>query len=138
MMLIIVTAIVAALGIVICWYGDRKYNKGMDMIGFFIGTIASIVLFTEIVLVVILNVGTAGKIASYESTYEVIVYQIENNIYDNDNDIGKESLYNQIQDWNAEIARGKAMQHDIWVGVFVPNIYDQFELIELEALHENR
>ena len=75
---------------------------------------------------------------SIDGENKTVIETLENDIYDNENDISKEGLYNQIQDWNAEIARGKAMQHDIWVGVFVPNIYDQFELIELEALKDGK
>lgn len=78
------------------------------------------------------NVGTAGLIALNQQRYESLTYQLENNLYDNDNDLGKKELYDQIQAWNEDLAEGKAMQHDIWVGAFYPNIFDEFEFIELK------
>ena len=78
------------------------------------------------------NVGTAGLIALNQQRYESLTYQLENNLYDNDNDLGKKELYDQIQTWNEDLAEGKAMQHDIWVGAFYPNIYDEFDFIELK------
>lgn len=78
------------------------------------------------------NIGIEGKIASCQQRYASLTYQLENNLYDNDNDLGKKELYDQIQAWNEDLAEGKAMQYDIWVGAFYPNIYDEFDFIELE------
>ena len=77
------------------------------------------------------NVGIEGEIAAYNARYESLVYQLENDIYDNDNDIGKRDLIVDIERWNADLAKGKADQDDLWIGIFVPNIYDEFEFIEL-------
>ena len=77
------------------------------------------------------NYDTRGLIASNKERYEILVYQLENNLYNNDNDLGKKELYNQIQEWNEDLAKGKAMQNDFWFGVFYPDIYDYFESIEL-------
>lgn len=77
------------------------------------------------------NIGIQGLIAANEQRYEALVYQLEYDLYDNDNDLGKKELYNEIRKWNEDLARGKAMQHDLWVGIFYPDIYDRFEFIEL-------
>lgn len=95
----------------------------------------SLLCFIAIVImtisIVVNNSGISGLIAANQQRYESLVYQLENDIYDNDNDLGKKELYNQIQAWNEDLAKGKALQHDIWVGIFWPDIYDQFEFIEL-------
>lgn len=77
------------------------------------------------------NAGNQGRIESRQQRYDSLVYQLENNLYDNDNDLGKKELYNEIREWNEDLARGKAMQHDLWFGMFYPDIYDNFKLIEL-------
>ena len=84
------------------------------------------------IIVIYNSIGIEGKIASCHQRYESLTYQLENNLYDNDNDLGKKELYDQIQAWNEDLAEGKAMQHDIWDGAFYPNIYDEFDFIELE------
>lgn len=78
------------------------------------------------------NAGARGSIGAYKERYESLMYQLENNLYDNDNDLGKKELYNQIQEWNEDLARGKAMQNDFWFGVFYPDIYDCFEFIDID------
>lgn len=96
-------------------------------------------LFFSVIIVLIMsifvidaNVGIAGKIASNEQRYEALVYQVENEIYENDNDVGKYELYNQVREWNEDLAKGKAMQNDFWLGIFYPDIFDKFEFIELK------
>ena len=79
------------------------------------------------------NVGVDGYIASNMVRYDSLVYQYENNIYDNDNDLGKRELIADIQDWNEDLAAYRVNQKDFWIGVYIPNIYDQFEFIELEV-----
>ena len=70
-------------------------------------------------------------LVSMQEKREALVYQLENDIYDNDNDLGKKELYSEITEYNCEIAEGKIMQDNIWVYNLYPNIYDDLELIEL-------
>ena len=62
--------------------------------------------------------------------YESLTYQLENNLYDNDNDLGKKELYDEIREWNEDLAYYKEIQDDFWLGIFYPNVFDQFEFIE--------
>lgn len=82
-------------------------------------------------VVIINNMGAKGVAAGRVQLHDSLVYQLENNLYDNDNDIGKQELYEKITEWNTDVARGKALQHDLWIGIFYPNIYDDFEFIKL-------
>ena len=76
-------------------------------------------------------IGIDAKVSGYQKRYEALTYQYENNFYDNDNDIGKKELVSEIQYWNSDLAYRKTIQRDFWVGIYYPNVYDQFEFIEL-------
>lgn len=78
-----------------------------------------------------ISVGEEGILASMQEKRAALVYQLENDIYDNDNDLGKKELYSEITEYNCEVADGKIMQDNIWVYNLYPNIYGELGLIEL-------
>ena len=78
------------------------------------------------------NTNVDAYVAENQMRYEMLVYQYENDIYDNDNDLGKRDLMEDIQKWNEDLAYNRKAQDDFWVGIFYPNVYDQFEFIELK------
>ena len=106
-------------------------NCGWGLIA--LGTIAA---FIADIIIIDSNAALDAKIAEKQQVRNSLVYQLENDIYENDNDLGKKNLYDQIQDYNSNLAYYKGVQDDFWLGIFYPDIYDQFEFIELESANE--
>ena len=114
-------------------WDNYPYNKDwIEVVLIFVSVASALVVLIMSIFVIIANVGVEGKIASSEQRYESLVYQVENEVYENDNDLGKYDLYNQVREWNEDLAEGKAMQNDFWFGIFYPDIFDEFEFIELK------
>ena len=122
-------AVASVVGAIFLWRWD-KYS-GWTVIGTCLSAIFIIIVFVMSVFVIDAHLGLEAKIASNQQIYDSLVYQLENDLYDNDNDLGKKELYNQIQEWNKDLAYNKHIQNDLWNGIFYPNIYDQFNYIEL-------
>ena len=78
------------------------------------------------------HLGVDGYVSQMNTRYEMLTYQYENDVYENDNDIGKRELITDIQSWNEDLAWYRENQRDLWIGVYIPNIYDQFEFISLD------
>lgn len=76
-------------------------------------------------------IGADASVAKWETQYESLTYQLENNLYDNDNDIGKKELMDEIREWNGNLAYCKEIQRNFWVGIYYPNVYDNLEFIPL-------
>lgn len=68
--------------------------------------------------------------AANQQLYDSLTYQLEHDVYKDDT-YGKSELYKQISKWNTDLAEGRALQDNIWIGVLVPNYYYDFEFIEL-------
>ena len=122
-----VCAIFFALG---AWLGSYGHDT-LGGISFAIGIVAAVVFISMLWTAFESCVGLKGKIAEKQVQYESLVYQLENDLYENSLS-GKKELYDQITEWNKEVAKGKILQHDIFLGAFYPNIYDNLEVIELE------
>ena len=131
--LMIILIVVGILAVVI---GNRLNNNTMwDMewllhTGFAISIIAATIALIMGIIIINSHTNIEAKIAENKQLYESLTYQLENNLYDNDNDLGKKELYNEIRDWNTDLAYYQNAQDDFWVGIFYPNIFDRFKFIE--------
>lgn len=128
---IFVAIVLVGIAGIIAYYntsvGEWCYVFGT--IGIVIGGIA---LAISLICIGDAYIGVDGYIAENQVRYDSLVYQYENDIYDNDNDLGKKELMNEIREWNEDLARHREIQDDFWIGIFYPNIFDQFEFIEYE------
>lgn len=128
----LIILVVSIIGIIL---GNHFYSDFADFCLYtsVITAIISAIVFVIMTIAVIdANIAIEAKISSNQQRYEALVYQVENEIYDNDNDLGKYDLYNQVREWNEELAKGKANQYNFWYGIFYPNIYDNFDYIKLK------
>ena len=104
-----------------------------DVIGGVSVTFAVVSFVASIILGVIAvsaSVGSESYLASMQEKRSALVYQLENDLYDNDNDFGKKELYSEITEYNCDVAEGKIMQDNIWVYNLYADVYDELELIE--------
>ena len=125
--LMVVGALLLILDYRSLFKNDWAINTGLTM-----SIIGWIAVLTSILIISISCIGLDAKVERYNARYESLVYQYENDIYDNDNDLGKKELMDDIQEWNEDVSYYKEMQYDFWLGIYYPNIYDQFEKIELK------
>ena len=119
------------LAIVFAYSWDFEWLGMLSAVLAFVAGIAAAIM---LVVIIVNNVGVEASIESNKQRYDSLVYQAENNMYDNDNDLGKKELVNQIQEWNEDLARGKILQDDFWVGIFYADIYDEFDYIPMTVL----
>lgn len=120
--------IIASIVFTVLCVRDEWDSFGLEMLCVmsWVGTFVLVVIFA------INYIGADARIESNIKRYESLTYQYENDIYDNDNDLGKKELMDAIQEWNEDLAFYKSIQNNFWVGILVPDIYDEFEFIELE------
>lgn len=126
---LVLLSFVVSLGLAI--YVEKRFGdySGPFLVIAVIGFIVAIIM---LIAIIVENTNVDAYVAENQMRYEMLVYQYENDIYDNDNDLGKRDLMEDIQEWNEDLAYHRKAQDDFWVGIFHPNIYDQFEFIELK------
>ena len=128
---LIATVVFTVLAIV---FFDSFDFEWVSMLSTIFSAIVGIAFAAMLIVVIVNNVGIDASIEANKQRYESLIYQAENNLYENDNDLGKKELANQIQEWNEDLARKKALQNDFWVGIFYADIYDEFNFIPMTVL----
>ena len=140
-MVLWISIFVAVICLVIFIISSNKYDGAWDAIN----AISLVFAITAFVLSmglggvsIIARAGADAYLASMQEKRSALVYQLENDIYDNDNDLGKKELYSEITEYNCDVAEGKIKQDNIWVYNLYSDVYDELELIEFpENLEED-
>ena len=140
-MILWISIVIAIIGCVLYPVSLSKFNDTWDVINFI--SLALAVLFgaSSAILgafAVSASVGSESYLASMQEKRSALVYQLENDLYDNDNDLGKKELYSEITEYNCDVAEGKIKQDNIWVYNLYSDVYDELELIEFpEKIEED-
>lgn len=129
MLFFVFIAILVISLVIFCKTSDRYL---INAICFTLVLLATIAVVVSLIIMGINYIGVDGYIAKMNTRYYTLVYQYENDIYDNDNDLGKRELMEDIQSWNEDLAANRERQDDFLIGIYWPNIYNQFEFIQLE------
>ena len=119
---------------VLAYKTKDDWNHDYDVAFCVGGMITGLAVFIMTIFILINVIGSPALIARSQQRYEILTHQVETGMYNNDNEYGKKELVNEIQEWNEDLAAGKTMQKNLWVGILYPNIYDEFEYIPLDNL----
>lgn len=131
-MLYWILLIIILLLILITYQLEENNHEILCAVSCFFTIIFGLVFIVLSIGMVCEYVNIDGRIEKYKTEYDLLIYQYENNIYDNDNDLGKKELMNDILEWNKNLTYMQKAQDDFWIGIFFADIYDQFEIIELD------
>ena len=129
-----ITLIVLLFSIMIMLISAEKNWDAVNYISIGLTVIAAVLCIVMIFIMVGAHLGNDGYVASMRQRYDALVYQAENHLYDDDIHVSKKELANQITSWNEDLAKGKINQKDQWIGIFVPDIYDEFEFIDISII----
>lgn len=106
----IMLAVTIVFGVLAYWvFHVYKYNLDIPgTISAIISSLAAIITLGMVVAICIIQLDALGNKESLQVTYKSLTYQMENNLYDNDNDYGKKELYDQITNYNQTVSKGKS------------------------------
>lgn len=103
--------------------------------GTILGGMSVVAIILSLVVFCVNYTGINGDIAEYKEHYNTLVFEVENNLYKDDvTATSCHELVKEIQKWNCDLAKRKENQRDFWIGIYIPDIYDDFEFISLDGL----
>ena len=136
--------LIIGIGLIVlgCIDWDYEKNKFFDFLYDnddtlkFIGGITTFISgFIMIIMITILccmYIDIDARVEQSKETFDAITYKVESGVCRDEFGLLNKEVIDEIQSWNESIIYNQKMQNDFWVGVFYPNIYDQFETIDYE------
>ena len=148
--LLCLAILIIGIGLIVigCIDWDYEKNKLFDFLYDnddtlkFIGGITTFISgFIMIIMIIILccmYIGIDARVEQSKETFDAITYEVESGACRDEFGLLNKEVIDEIQSWNESIIYNQKMQNDFWVGVFYPNVYDQFETIDYEKYSRDK
>lgn len=122
------------------WFDTRNENKlrkflyqNDDIIecsGWVTVVVSGIIIAIMFMVFACDYIGVNAQVEKTKEQYNAITYKVESGACRDEFGLLNKEVIDEIQDWNESITYYKNIQKDFWIGIFIPNVYDQFETID--------
>ena len=111
-----------------------------EFLGDFVGYVISIISGLAVIISLFLIIGEYTTMDSYlEKTreqYKAITYKIESDACRDEFGLLNKEVIDEIQEWNKDVRFYQNIQDNFWLGIYYPNVFDEFETIEYESFEK--
>ena len=70
--------------------------------------------------------------------YKAITYKIESDTCHDEFGLLNKEVIDEIQEWNKDVRFYHNIQDNFWLGIYYPNVFDEFETIDYESFEKNK
>ena len=113
----------------------RLRRARLDDVGAGMTVIFGFIMILALVAMAINYIGVDAEIAKNQQHRDFLVAQYKTGIYDN-SVYSQYNLLQKIDEWNCDLAEMQKLTHDYWVGIFVPDYYDDLEYITVNLFED--
>lgn len=132
MIVVLITIAILLFGIFCTFYMDHSIHSWPDVCSSLCSSLGGIALVIELTLLLVANANLIGNQAAMEAGRETLIYQLENETYKNDNNIGTTELFSSIAEYNGKVLKIQAGRKNPWINWFYAPYGEDLELIDLE------
>ena len=101
-----------------------------------VGKVVAVISGIIVAIMIFILCGQYMSVDAYleknRETYKALTYKIENNSCRDEFGLLSKELIDEVQEWNQDVRYYQKIQRNFWVGIFYPNVYDEFETIGYE------
>lgn len=138
-MLLWTTVGLAVVGFMIYQIGGKikkwRVRHCMEDVGGGMTVIFSLILAFMLIVMAITYTGVDAEIAKKQQHHDFLVAQYKTGIYDS-SVYSQYNLLQKIDEWNCDLAEKQKLTHNYWVGIFVPDYYDDLEYITVNLFED--
>lgn len=96
--------------------------------------VSGIIVAIMLIVIISNNFGAQGEKLSNQQTYDSLIYKSQTESIRDEFGIVNKEYIDEVQAWNENVVKYKSWQRDFWIGIFIPNIYDDLETIDLDSI----
>lgn len=140
--------IILAVGICLIKIGDKYWDRDKHPFLYYnddniklAGTITSVIsVFAIIVMsicIIYSHTNVEANLEKDREIYNALTYKMESTTCRDEFGFLSKEVIDEVQEWNKYVRYYQSAQDDFWVGIFYPNVFDEFETIDYESYNNN-
>lgn len=135
MLFVIIPAVCLVVSIVLYVLNEEYwYNDSLEFSMLFTSVMSGLILLIAGGVLFTVHLTADADVAKNQIAHDTIVYQIENEVFNNDNDIGKTELIEKVVTWNSWVEQNRVYNDSIWFNWFIPDKFLQFDTIDYSSI----
>lgn len=132
MIVVLITIAILLFGIFCTFYKNHSRHSWPDVCSTLFSSLGGVALAIELVVIIASHANAIGDQAAMEAERETLIYQMENETYKNDNNIGTTELFSSIAEYNGKVLKIQAGRKNPWINWLYVPYGEDLELIDLE------
>lgn len=136
--------IILAVGIGLIVVGSKKWDRekhyflykhdyDIGTVGNWTTGISAVVLVIMLFILCCQHINVDAYVEKNKEIYEGITYKVTSGACRDEFGLLSKEVIDEVQEWNKDVRFYKVAQRDFWIGIFYPNVFDQFETIDYES-----
>lgn len=131
-MLFWLCVIILVVSIIVNVVSNSNGWDGLEMGSAFITAIIGITVIIMLICLCVQYSAVDADIAKNEELYKAITYKVESGACRDELGLLSKEVIDEVQEWNKDVLYYQNIQDNFWLGIFYPNVFDQFETIDYE------
>lgn len=140
--------IILVVGIGLCVIGDAKWDykkhsflyrndENIKLAGFIVNIISVAVIIVMLIFIISSHTNVEAKLEQNRERYDALTYKMESTTCRDEFGFLSKEVIDEVQKWNEYVRYYQAAQDDFWIGIFYPNVFDEFETISYESYNNS-
>lgn len=114
--------------------GFLYYHDGdISFVGWITSIISGLVALIMLICIICSHTNLEATLEQNREIYDALVYKMESTDCRDEFGFLSKEVIDEVQEWNKDVRYYQSAQNDFWVGIFYPNVYDEFKTIDYES-----
>lgn len=146
-MWLVLFVIFTILGLVLNKIGQKEWNREKHPflywhdekieIGGLVLTCCSVMaIILMLFAIIISHSNVEARLEQRRETYDALIYKMESTTCRDEFGFFSKEVIDEVQEWNKDVRYYQTVQDDLWVGIFYPNVFDEFKTIDYESYNK--
>ena len=115
---------------------QKVFDEFLYGFGLFISILSGLAVMVSLFLIIAEYASINPSLERAREQYKAITYKIESNACRDEFGLLNKEVIDEIQEWNKDVRFYQNIQNNFWLGIYYPNVFDEFETIEYESFEK--